>query len=133
MDKKKLNYYKNLYGNDDMVIELKNKDFKYQKNNLIINDKRFIQNKSLIIFYAPWCGHCKTIYDDVKDLSITNLNKFQIGAVNINDIKNKNYLLSDFLEIKSIPTAFIIKNKKLIQFNKDLNFENLFYYINMNI
>lgn len=133
MDKKKLNYYKNLYGNDDMVIELKNKDFKYQKNNLIIKDKRFIQNKSLIIFYAPWCGHCKTIYDDVKDLSITNLNKFQIGAVNINDIKNKNYLLSDFLEIKSIPTAFIIKNKKLIQFNKDLNFENLFYYINMNI
>ena len=133
MDKKKFNYYEDLYKNDPSVIEFKNKDFIYKKKFLKIKNNKFKNNKSLIIFYAPWCYHCKKMYDDIIELSISNLNKFNIGAVNINDVQNENYLLSEFLNIKSIPSAYIIKKNKLVKFDKDLNFENLFYYININI
>lgn len=133
MENKKKNVYNNIYGNSDFVTELKYKNFKIKNKEILIKNKDFLDDKSFIIFYAPWCGHCKSMYNDVKELSISNLYKFKIGAVNINDIKNKNYLLSDFLEIKSIPSVYLIKNKKLIKFDKDVNFENLFYYINMNI
>jgi|SaaInlStandDraft_5_1057022.scaffolds.fasta_scaffold01855_9 thiol-disulfide isomerase/thioredoxin len=137
MDKKKNNMYKNMYKNmygiDDKVSELKYKDFLIKKDELFIKHQDFLDNKSLIIFYAPWCQHCNKMYDDICELSITNLYKFKIGAVNINDIKNKNNILSDTLNIKYIPSIYIIKNKKLVLFNKEATFENIFYYINMNI
>lgn len=132
MENKK-KYYNNIYNKGDFVKELKYKDFNIKKKNIYLKNKNFCDNKSIIIFYAPWCYHCKNIYDDIRELSISNLNKFKIGAVNISDNKNKNYLLSDILDIKTIPSAYIIKNKKLIKFNNDVNFENLFYYININI
>lgn len=125
--------YNNIYGKYDKVIELKYKDFKFNNKDLIIKNKIFFKNNSLIIFYAPWCKYCKKLYDDISELSITNHNKFNIGSVNINDIKNNNHLLSNFLNITSIPCAYIIKNKKLIKYNKVINYENIFYYINMNI
>lgn len=133
MDKKNCNLYKNIYGENDEVSELKFKDFKIIKNEVFIKDEEFLDNKSFIIFYAPWCKHCNEMYDYISELSITNLYKFKIGSVNINDIKNKNNILSDTLNIRFMPSIYIIKNNKLIPFEKNVTFENLFYYININI
>ena len=127
------NYYKDIYNKNDHIKEFKYKDFTIKKDKIIIKNKKFLENKSLIIFYAPWCGHCKNIAKDVRELAMTNLYKFNIGAVNISDIKNKNDLLSDFLDIQSIPTAYVIKNRQLVKLDNPVNFETLFYYINMNI
>jgi thiol-disulfide isomerase/thioredoxin len=128
------NFYKNLYNSKYGVIELKRNDFEIKKNKVFIKNKKFKENKSIIIVYAPWCSHCRSMYESIIDLSLTNLNKFQIGAINISDIKNKNYLISNALEIKSIPKACILKDKgELVLFDKQINYDNLFYYINMNL
>ena len=129
-----INLYKDLYTSKDGVIELKFKDFQIKNNKVIIKNKKFKENKCIIIFYAPWCVHCKNMYESIVELSLTNLNKFQIGAINIADVKAKNYLISNALDITSIPKACILTNKnELIKFDKPISYDNLFYFINMNL
>ena len=129
-----INIYENMYSKKDGIIELKYKDFIIKDNSVSIKNKHFKENKSIIIFYAPWCSHCKNMYDSILELSHTNLHKFQIGVVNISDIKSKNELISNALEIKSIPKAFYIsKNNNLEMFTQPVNYDSLFYYINMNL
>ena len=55
MENKKHNFYKNIYGNNDNVLELKYKDFKINKREISLINNNFKNNQSLIIFYAPWC------------------------------------------------------------------------------
>ena len=128
-----MNFNKNIYNKKDGIQELKYKDFNIKDNKITLKSKKYKNNKTLIIFYAPWCPHCIHIAEEVKDLALTNLNKFHINAVNINDIHNKNHLLAEKLGIHSIPSMMILKDNELKKYDKPVNFENLFYYINMNI
>ena len=126
--------YKNIYGKNKGIIELKYKDFIVKKNKLFINNKFFDENKGLIIFYAPWCSHCRKMSDYLIDLALNNLNIFPIGAVNIEDTKNKNYKLTQIAQIKQIPTImYINKDGSLKYYKYDISIENLKYFINMNL
>ena len=126
--------YKNIYGENKGIIELKYKDFIVKKNKLFINNKFFDENKGLIIFYAPWCSHCRKMSDYLIDLALNNLNIFPIGAVNIEDTKNKNYKLTQIAQIKQIPTImYINKDGSLKYYKYDISIENLKYFINMNL
>ena len=131
MNKNILN--KNIYGIEKGIIELKYKDFIINKNKIKINND-FFNNKGFIIFYAPWCKHCQDISTDLINLSNDNLYIFPIGAVNIEDIKNENHLLSKKAKIKQIPTIKYINSKGyLLDYNYDINIDNLKYFINMNL
>ena len=126
--------YKNIYGKNKGIIELKYKDFIVKKNKLYINNNFFDENKGLIIFYAPWCSHCKKMSDYLIDLALDNLNIFPIGSVNIEDTKNKNYKLTQIAQIKQIPTIMYISNDGSLKYYKyDISIENLKYFINMNL
>ena len=61
------------------VIELTTKDF---KGKTVINEN-FNNKYGLIKAYAPWCGWCKKLKEDLKFLSNGLFeHNFQIGAIN---------------------------------------------------
>jgi thiol-disulfide isomerase/thioredoxin len=134
--KKKTNLFSDIYGIDKGVIELKLKDFKYDKKNkkLYINNNYFSENKGLIIFYAPWCKHCVKISNSIIDLAMSNLNIFSFGAVNVENVEDGNDYLSMYGNISRLPTIKTINNNGILENYKfEYNIDNLIFYVNTNI
>ena len=128
------NLYKNIYGEEKGVPELVLSDFRYNNKDLFINSKYFTENKGLIIFYAPWCTFCKKISDLFLDIAVSNTNLFSFGAVNTENIQDGNDYLALYANIKKIPTIKYIKeNGKIIEYEYEYTYDNLLYFININI
>jgi thiol-disulfide isomerase/thioredoxin len=129
--------YKDLYGDNTSIIELKHKDFTYNKKTKSLQCKHpLFQNiqRGLVIFYAPWCKHCNDMYDDLIELSINYMNVFPIAVVNIEDIQNKNDLLTIQAKVSRYPTMKVLnKDLYLEDYNNDLTKDNITYFINMNL
>jgi thiol-disulfide isomerase/thioredoxin len=136
-DHKTTNIYQDMYQENTGIIELKYKDFTYDKKtkSLKCNHKIFKDiKKGIIIFYAPWCKHCIDMYDDIIELSINYMNIFPIAVVNIEDLQNKNDLLTSYAYVTKYPTMKVLnKNLILENYNNDLTKDNITYYINMNM
>ena len=126
--------YKNIYGEEVSVLELTLKDFTYKNDKLYIYNDYFIEKKGLIIFYAPWCKHCKTISDLFISLALSNINLFNFGAVNSENLDDKNDILCNYANIKKLPTIkYINQDGELINYPFKYDPDNLIYYINSNI
>ena len=92
------------------------------------------QNKGFIIFYTPWCKYCKKTSDMFIDLALSNVNIFNFGSVNLEDVKNGNDYLSIYGNINKVPTLkYIDENGVLINYDFEYNNDNLIYFININI
>jgi thiol-disulfide isomerase/thioredoxin len=129
--------YGDLYEKETSVMELKLKDFSYDKSHKILRctHPAFTGLKrGIIIFYAPWCPHCNKIYDDIVELSLNYMNIFPIGVVNIEDSKNKNDLLTNYAEVTKYPTMKILDKEMIVRnYNNEITKDNITYYVNMNL
>jgi len=89
------------FDKDTQVIQLNEANF----------NKEVIESDSLwlILFYAPWCGHCKAFHPQIEKVSKATKGLFKIGAVNC-EVEKK---LSSKYNIDGYPTVlFFGKDKK---------------------
>ena len=112
---------KSYYKDNSEVTELCENDF----NGNRIKHKDFKNKYGLVKAYAPWCGHCKALKEDMNFLA-DNLNKqgFQIGAINC--VKNNS--LSKILNVEYYPYLFeVYPSGELKPFRLDgqRNIENI--------
>ena len=128
-DEKAKSLYKDIYGNEKGIKELNLSNFNYKDKILSIN-----QNKGLIVFYAPWCKHCKKIANLLIKLALSNINLFNIYAVNAENLEDGNDYVCTYAGIKGFPTLkYILPDGTLKDYEHEYTQDNLIYFINMNI
>ena len=95
MESRNLFYYP-----EDGVRELTNKDFSVNGiGEMIVTHPAFVQNNGLIMFYAPWCGHCKKFRQEWSNIALKTGNVFPIASVN-----SERQYAAERVGVKSYPT-----------------------------
>ena len=140
LNKKKKNiknnnfFYKDIYGEEKGIIELKFEDFNYKDKKLYIKNNYFNDKKGFIIFYAPWCAHCKKISNLLIDLALLNINIFNFGSINAENIKDGNDKICIYENITKFPTIkYINIDGTLLDYQYEYTLDNLLYFINTNL
>lgn len=99
----------NKYGqeNNSSVVELSEKDF----DGIKLNHPDFKNKYTLLKIYAPWCGYCVRMTNEMNHLG-RELPKRNIGVAAINYEQNKE--LVSKIGSKGFPSMFIVdKSGKL--------------------
>ncbi len=124
--------YKNLFDDKDKVFELVKNDFNISPSKISLNPKKFKNHpKSLILFYAPWCTHCKEFKKKYIDLAMDYFLTYSFGAVNIENTKDKNDELRYLAKIEYIPTLKYVDDKGDLQdFPYTVDYDNIIYFLN---
>ena len=81
-----------MYGPNTNVIQLDESNF----NNLVINSNELW----LVEFYAPWCGHCKSLAPEWEKAANALKGIVKVGAVDADAHKN----LGGRFGVKGFPT-----------------------------
>lgn len=82
---------------------------------------------SFIIFYAPWCGHCKKAKPDFTELAanFSSDSKYFFGAVNCD--ADKTFCRSK--DVKGFPTFFYYKYGDGLQYRGINDFEHFYEFL----
>ena len=88
------------FDKDSKVIQLNKDNF----------DKQVVDSEELwlILFYAPWCGHCKAFHPEFEKVSKATKGLFKIGAVNCEDEKD----IAQKYKIDGYPTVLFFGDDK---------------------
>jgi len=93
-------------------------------------NEKFRKGKWLILYYAPWCYYCKLFMDDWNEFVKTNKKNINIAMINDEQITN----IKPEQIIYGYPTVkFFLNKKKVIEFNKEKNLNNLNKFVSDNL
>jgi len=100
----------NLYDDKKGIFELDGSSLSKNRNNQIVSlHKEFLNKVYMLIFYAPWCGHCKNMVNDITILGETLHNEgFAIGTVNC----DKHEKIANEFKIDGFPTIYFSSDNK---------------------
>ena len=91
------------YYDDSPVLELTDEDFDGEK----IISKKIVGSYGLLKCYAPWCGHCKSLKDDLIFLANgLKSENFKIASINSDNVATSK--VCESLKIQGFPTLFMI-------------------------
>lgn len=82
------------------------KEMTLEEFNKLLETDKYV----LVDFYAVWCGPCKQMEPDLKDIATTMADKVTVVRIDV----DKNPTISKHFEIESLPSIHIYKNKKLV-------------------
>ena len=88
------------FSKDTSVIQLNKDNF----------EKEVIKSDSLwlILFYAPWCGHCRAFHPQFEKLAKSTKGLFKIGVVNCEEERD----LAGKYKIDGFPTVLFFGEDK---------------------
>ncbi len=135
MDNKNEEYDKlfmNLYDEKKGIPDLTYNDFYYKNKKLYIKNPKFINNKGFVVFYAAWCSHCKKLTNLMYKFQNEYVNILNIGAVNVENVKDKNDIIACNAKVTTLPhLMYINDDNSLTTYDFPITEENIFYFLNM--
>ena len=84
------------------------------KESFVNDDKDFGTGKKLVLFYADWCGHCKSIHSDWDKASKKVKNKkVTMAKVNCGDESEEHAKIVKKYGVQGYPTIKLLNNGKV--------------------
>ena len=87
-----------------------------------------VNQESMVLFYAPWCGHCKNMMGDWDKLKSKAPEGVKIVKVNC----DKKPELAERHKVKGFPTIILFKGGKKVYFEGARNLDNFLEFIKTN-
>ena len=83
---------------------------------------------NMVLFYAPWCPHCKSMMGDWEKLRNRVGNKVEVVKVNCDEQPE----MAEKHDVKGFPTIILFKDGRKIHFEGSRNLENFMKFIKEN-
>lgn len=119
-----------MFKDDSAVTELTYTDFVFKKNKKLLVKNSFENKSGMVIFYAPWCKHCKKKAKMWEEIGSLFLNKFFVSSVNVENVERNNDLVKINYNVKLYPSIFYVtKNGNLHKYDGILDKEDIICFI----
>lgn len=86
------------------------------------------EKPSMVLFYAPWCPHCKSMMGDWEKLRRRVGQNIEVVKVNCDEKPE----MAEKHEVKGFPSIILFKDGRKIHFEGSRNLENLMKFIKEN-